>query len=345
MQWRKGGALRSDIIVVVGRRAHLRIGGGRLQRDLLGRVLRGPTVGWRRRRLGGHDRRYDVGALQRGRALPGAHASAVFARRSVADVELLAEVAKEQVADDSTAQQQRHLQPLVVLDLDAVQVWLHDGHLLEPREEGDGNVGLLALLRLLARQVRRLARHVARHVLAQPALLPPRKVDSGGVGIGAGVCLGAVETRAAGHAEGDLGQAELPRDGAAPFGRLLPDYHLRVRVVQLDGELGGVYWLRRRRDAAIPANLLLRQRGLRPAGLRKHFAIEDVRAVRVEQCYGICVLRIVGVGVDVVEGILRIGVGAVLGEVVGFVVLELVGRRLEEEGYCMLAALSIGMVS
>lgn len=253
-------------------------------------------------------------------------------------MELLAEVVEEQVANDGGAQQQCHLQPLVVLNLDAVQVGLHDGHLLEAGEEGHGDVGLLALLGLLAREVGRLARHVARHVLAQPALLAPRKVDARCRGIGAGVGLGAVERRAAGHAEGDLGDAELPRDGAAPFGRLLLHNHLRVRVVQLDGELGGVYRLRRGRDAAIPAYLVLRERGLRPTRLCKHFAVEDVWAVRVEQGYRVCVLRIVGAGVDVVEGILRIGLGAVLGEVVGFVVLELVGGRLEEEGYCMLAA-------
>lgn len=73
-----------------------------------------------------------------------------------------------------------------------------------------------------------------------------------------------------------------------------------------------------------------------PAWLRKHFTKEDVWAVRVEQGYGIRVLRIVGVGVDVVEGILRIGLGAVLCEVEGFVVLEFVCGRLEEEGYCTL---------
>lgn len=253
-------------------------------------------------------------------------------------MECIALVADEQVADDGCTQQQRHLEPFVVLHLDAVQVGLHDGHLLEPREEGDGNVGLLALFRLLAREVRRLARHVARHVLAQPALLPPREVDARRVGIGAGVGLRAVEAGAAGHAECDLRQAKLPGDGAAPFGRLLPHKDLRVGVVQLDGELGGVDGLRRGRDAAIPADLVLGQRWLRPAWLRKHFAKEDVGAVRVEQGYGVCVLRIVGGGVDVVEGVLRIGLGAILCEVVGFVVLELVGRRLQEEGYCTLVA-------
>jgi len=40
----------------------------------------------------------------------------------------------------------------------------------------------------------------------------------------------------------------------------------------------------------------------------------------------------VGGRVDVVQGILRLGLGAVLGEVEGFVVLELVGRGLEKEG-------------
>jgi hypothetical protein len=79
-----------------------------------------------------------------------------------------------------------------------------------------------------------------------------------------------------------------------------------------------------------------------PAWLREHFAKEDVGAVRVEQGYGVRVARIVGRWVNVVEGILRVGIGAVLGEVVGLVVLELVGRRLEKEGYCMLVLLSQG---
>lgn len=54
---------------------------------------------------------------------------------------------------------------------------------------------------------------------------------------------------------------------------------------------------------------------MRPSRLRQHFAIENVGVARVEQGYGVCVLRIVGGWVDVVEGILGFGLGAVLGEV------------------------------
>jgi hypothetical protein len=77
-----------------------------------------------------------------------------------------------------------------------------------------------------------------------------------------------------------------------------------------------------------------------PARLRKHLTKKDIWAVRVEQGYGVCVLRIVGRRVDVVQSVLSIGIGAVLGEVVGLVVLELVCGRLQEERYCMLVALN-----
>jgi hypothetical protein len=77
---------------------------------------------------------------------------------------------------------------------------------------------------------------------------------------------------------------------------------------------------------------------MRPAGLCEHLAKEDVGAVRVEESNGVCVLRIVGRGVDVVEGILRVGLGAVLSEVVGLVVLELIGGWLQEERYGVLVA-------
>lgn len=56
----------------------------------------------------------------------------------------------------------------------------------------------------------------------------------------------------------------------------------------------------------------------------------------VEQGYGVCVLRIVGGRVNVVQGILCIRLGAVLGEEEGLVVLELVARGLQEERYWML---------
>lgn len=69
-----------------------------------------------------------------------------------------------------------------------------------------------------------------------------------------------------------------------------------------------------------------------PTRLRKHFAEEDVRPVRVEQGYGVCVLRFVAARIDVVQRVLRVGLGAILGEEVGLVVLELVRGRLQEEG-------------
>lgn len=76
---------------------------------------------------------------------------------------------------------------------------------------------------------------------------------------------------------------------------------------------------------------------MRPARLRQHLAIQNLRAVRVKQGYGVRVLRIVGGRVDVVQRILGVGLGAILGEVEGFVVLDLVRRGLEEEGCRQLA--------
>jgi hypothetical protein len=70
---------------------------------------------------------------------------------------------------------------------------------------------------------------------------------------------------------------------------------------------------------------------VRPARLREHLAIENLGVARVEQRDGVRVLRIVRRGVDVVQGILRVRLGALLGEVEALVVLDLVGRRLEEE--------------
>jgi len=108
-------------------------------------------------------------------------------------MKLLPRVSEEEVANHGRTQQQCHLQTLVVLNLDAVQVRLHDGHLSQSGKQSDCDVGLLALLRLLACQVRRLASHVAGQVLAHPAFLPPCKVDSWRVHVGAGIDLRAVE--------------------------------------------------------------------------------------------------------------------------------------------------------
>jgi hypothetical protein len=64
--------------------------------------------------------------------------------------------------------------------------------------------------------------------------------------------------------------------------------------------------------------------------------------VRVEEGDGICVARIARGRVDVVQGVLGVGLGAVLGEVEGLVVLELVRRRLEEEGWLCALVLWLG---
>jgi hypothetical protein len=71
---------------------------------------------------------------------------------------------------------------------------------------------------------------------------------------------------------------------------------------------------------------------MRPAWLCEHFAEEDIGPVRVEQGYRVRVLRAVCRGVDMLQRVLSVGLGAFLGEVEGLVVLDLVGRGLQEEG-------------
>jgi len=188
-------------------------------------------------------------------------------------VELIIQIAEKQIAYYSGPYEQSYLQPLVVLNLDAVEVGLHDCKLLQAREQGNGNVRLLALLDLLAGGIGRFASHVAGHVFAQPALLSPGKVDFGRVRIAAGVRKAAIESRVARGPEGDLGYAELPADGAAPLRCRVLNDNARVGVVELDSEFGGVDGLGRGRDSAIPANLLLGQCWVRPSRLRKDFAV------------------------------------------------------------------------
>lgn len=53
--------------------------------------------------------------------------------------------------------------------------------------------------------------------------------------------------------------------------------------------------------------------------------------MRVEEGYGVRVLRAVGRGVGVGEGVGCVGLGAILREEVGFVVLDLVCGGLEKE--------------
>lgn len=207
-------------------------------------------------------------------------------------MELLGRIAEEKVADDGRAQQQRHLEALEVFKIQPVQIRLHDGQFLEPREERNSNVRLLALLGLFADYVGRLARHITRHVLAHPTFFAPHKIYSRRGGIGGRVCQGAVEVGAAGQAKRDLGQAELPAERAAPLGRLMLNQHLQIGIVQLYGELGREYGLWRRGDPSVLADLVLRQRGMRPAWLGKHFAIENVGVVCVEQGGGVCVIGV-----------------------------------------------------
>lgn len=109
-------------------------------------------------------------------------------------MELVIQIAEKQIAYYSGPDEQSYLQTLVVLNLDAVEVGLHDCKLLQAREQGNGDIRFLALFDLLAGGVGRFARHVACHVLAQPALLPPRKVDFGRVRIAAGVRKATIES-------------------------------------------------------------------------------------------------------------------------------------------------------
>jgi hypothetical protein len=126
------------------------------------------------------------------------------------------------------------------------------------------------------------------------------------------------------------------------WGRLLLDDYLCVRVIELDGELVGEDGLRRGCDAAILANFLLRERRVRPAGLCEHLAEEDVGAVGVVEGDGVRVAGGGRGGVDVVQSVVRLGVGAVLGEQEGLTVLVgLVGRLEKESCERWLAVVSI----
>ena len=124
---------------------------------------------------------------------------------------------------------------------------------------------------------------------------------SGGVGTRVG--QSAVECGGTRCPEGRLRHAEFVRYIRAPFGGLLLHDDLLIRVVELDGEFGGEDGQRWRRDAAVPAYLLLRQRRLRPSRLRENLSIKDLWDVCIEQGYGVGILRIVGGGVEVGEGV------------------------------------------
>lgn len=72
--------------------------------------------------------------FQRRGSLPCPQPSAVLAHGGIDDMELLVGVAEEQVSYDCRTQQQGHFQALVVLELDAVEIRLHDGQLPQARE-------------------------------------------------------------------------------------------------------------------------------------------------------------------------------------------------------------------
>ena len=71
---------------------------------------------------------------------------------------------------------------------------------------------------------------------------------------------------------------------------------------------------------------------MRPAGLCEDFAEEDVGAVGVVEGDGVRVAGGGRGGVDVVQRVLRLGVGAVLGEEERLAVLVGLVGGLEEEG-------------
>lgn len=68
-------------------------------------------------------------------------------------MERLSLIVDEHVPDDCCAKQQHHLQSLVVLNLDAIEIRLHDGHFLQHCEQSYNNIRLFALLSLLAHKV------------------------------------------------------------------------------------------------------------------------------------------------------------------------------------------------
>lgn len=68
-------------------------------------------------------------------------------------MKLFIQVAKEQVANDSCAEEQCDFQAFIIFELNAVQVRLHDCQLFQTGEHGHSDVAFLALLGLLARGV------------------------------------------------------------------------------------------------------------------------------------------------------------------------------------------------
>ncbi len=248
-------------------------------------------------------------------------------------------VVDEQVSYDCCTKQQHYLQPFVVFNLDPVKVRFHDGYLLLHGEQCHGNVGLFTLLCLLALQVRRLACQVASHVLPIPAFFAPDKIDSWGCRVRSGVVLGTIEIRSTRRAKSDLRYTELPTLGPTPLRLLFLHNDLRFRVVQLDCELVRKDRLGRRGHSAILAYLLLREGWVRPARLSQHFTKKNLWVVRVEEGYRISVLRCGGGRVDVVEGILRFRLGAILSEEERFQVLVGFIGGLEEESWGTLACI------
>ena len=105
----------------------------------------------------------------------------------------------------------------------------------------------------------------------------------------------------------------------------MPHSDLLVRVVQLDGELGGEYGLWRGLHAAVCADGVLGERGERPFRDQEHFCKDHVGDERVADAGAIAVSGGVSGRVEVSERVGWLGFMAALGEVEGGLVFGLVG--------------------
>lgn len=112
---------------------------------------------------------------------------------------------------------------------------------------------------------------------------------------------------------------------------MLSDDDLLVGIVKLYSKFGRKYRLRGWSYASISTYLILRQCGQRPAWLCQYFPENYARYVRVDEGGGICVLRLLGYRIEVLEDVGGFGLRPMLREVVGLIVFPL-RRRFEKEG-------------
>jgi hypothetical protein len=125
-----------------------------------------------------------------------------------------------------------------------------------------------------------------------------------------------------------------------PRPRLLPDYHLLIRIVKLDSKLAREdrFWWGS--DPAIKADGFLGERWLSPFGNQQHLSVEDFRDVGVVEGGSISILRCGRRRVRMSKRVGRIRLVAKLGEINGIAVLGLVGGSLEKEGLRWLAPIT-----